>query len=87
MGGERIMAKSRASVGPGRLGKLFFVWPLKISWRVSSMVERRLGIVLTLLLGAFLTLVGVAFSSTFIGLLFGIPMTVAGLFLLVRALY
>ena len=87
MGGEHMMAKSRAPVGPGKLGKLFFVWPVKLSWRVSSMVEKRLGIVPTLLLGGFLTMVGMAFSSSLIGIIFGIPLAAAGLFLLVRALY
>lgn len=81
------IAKRQARFGPGKIVRKLVVWPMKLAWRTASLVEKRLGIILTLLLGGFFTLVGLALASTFIGMIFGLPITAVGLLLLVRALY
>ncbi len=55
-------------------------------WRLASAVERRIGIVRSLLSGLALMLLGVVFCMTFVGILIGIPTGLFGLALVLRAL-
>ena len=72
--------------GSGLL-KVFFVWPVKAAWKFATLVEKSIGILLSLLLAAALLLIGMYLASTFFGLIIGLPMMAAGAILLLRALY
>ncbi len=61
--------------------------PFRTGWWMASRVERSTGIVFTLVVGALLLVCGFWLSSTLIGMLLGVPMMVAGVFLALRALY
>ena len=71
----------------GRALRYFLLAPFRLGWWAASRFERSAGIVFTLLVGAALLAVGFFLSSTFIGMLLGIPMMFAGAFLALRALY
>ena len=71
----------------GGLLKVLFVWPLKAAWKCATLVEKSIGILLSLLLAAALLLIGMYLASTFFGLIIGLPMMAAGAILLLRALY
>lgn len=62
-------------------------WPPVLLWRAASLVERRLGIAATFMLGLGLLLAGSILNLSLAGLLAGIPACLFGLFLLVRAVY
>lgn len=61
--------------------------PFRTGWWMASKVERSTGIVFTLVVGVVLLAGGFWLSSTLIGMLLGVPMMVAGMFLALRALY
>lgn len=61
--------------------------PFRAGWWMASRVERTTGIVFTLCVGVAFLVCGFLLSSTLIGMLFGVPMIVAGAFLALRALY
>jgi hypothetical protein len=71
----------------GRLLRFVLLAPLRLGWWMASKVERSTGILFTLLIGAGLLVGGFFLCSTFIGMVLGIPMIVAGGFLALRALY
>lgn len=60
---------------------------LGLIWRFVSFVERRLGIAGTLVIGLVLIVFGMVLNATIAGLLIGIPATLLGALLLLRALY
>lgn len=71
----------------GRLLKILFVWPVKAAWKFATLIEKSIGILLSLLLAAALLLIGMYLVSTFFGFIIGLPMMAAGVILLLRALY
>jgi hypothetical protein len=81
---ETAHAKRRPG---GRLLKALFLWPVKVSWKIATLVERSTGILLALILAAALLLIGTYLVSTGIGFILGLPMAAVGAILLLRALY
>lgn len=71
----------------GRLLRYVILAPFRIGWWMASRVERATGILFTLILGAVLLAGGIFLCSTLLGAIPGIPMLVAGGFLVLRALY
>ncbi len=71
----------------GGLLKALFLWPVKVSWKIATLVERSTGILLALILAVVLLLIGMYLTSTIIGAVVGLPMMAAGAVLLLRALY
>jgi hypothetical protein len=71
----------------GRLLRYVIFAPIRIGWWMASRVERSTGIVFTLILGTVLLAGGIFLSSTLLGAIPGIPMIVAGGFLVLRSLY
>ena len=71
----------------GRLLRYLTLTPFRMGWWMASRVERATGILFTLIVGAVLLAGGIFLSSTLLGLILGIPMIVAGGFLVLRALY
>ncbi len=71
----------------GRLLRYIVFAPFRMGWWMASRVERSTGILFTLIFGAVLLAAGIFLSSTLLGLIPGIPMIVAGGFLVLRALY
>lgn len=63
------------------------VWPCRLLWWMATRAERRMGILLTLLIGVAFLLIGLYLTSTIIGAIPGLPMVVLGGFLTMRALY
>ena len=60
--------------------------PFAALWRVATGIERRIGIVRCLLLGAALTVVGLVCCLTFVGVLVGLPMILLGSAMVLRGL-
>ena len=81
---ETAHAKQRPG---GGLLKTLFLWPVKVSWKIATLVERSTGILLALILAVALLLIGMYLTSTIIGAVVGLPMLAAGAVLLLRALY
>jgi hypothetical protein len=71
----------------GRLLRYLLFTPFRIGWWMASRVEKSTGIIFTLIMGAALLAGGIFLSSTLLGLILGVPMIVAGGFLVLRALY
>ncbi len=71
----------------GRVLRYVLLTPIRLGWWMASKIERSTGILFTLLIGAALLVGGFFLCSTFIGMILGIPMIVAGGFLALRALY
>lgn len=71
----------------GRAVRYVAFAPFRTGWWMASRVERSTGIVFTLIVGVVLLAAGFWLSSTLIGMLLGVPMMVAGVFLALRALY
>lgn len=71
----------------GRLLRYLVFAPFRMGWWMASRVERATGILFTLIVGAALLAAGIFLSSTLLGAIPGIPMIVAGGFLVLRALY
>ena len=65
----------------------WYLLPVSVLWRIVSALERRLGIVRSLLIGLGLMLLGIVFCLTFVGILIGLPIFFLGFFLMLRALY
>lgn len=69
----------------------WWMWPItgpcRLLWWAATRTEKRMGIPLTLASGAALLFAGLFLTSTIIGAIVGIPMTVLGAFLTLRALY
>jgi hypothetical protein len=81
---ETAHAKRRPG---GGLLKALFLWPVKVIWKIATLVERSTGILLALILAVALLLIGMYLTSTIIGAVVGLPMMAAGAALLLRALY
>jgi hypothetical protein len=81
---ETAHAKRRPG---GGLLKALFLRPVKLSWKIATLVERSTGILLALILAAALLLIGTYLVSTGIGFILGLPMAAVGAILLLRALY
>ncbi len=64
-----------------------FVWPFKLLWRLATLVETALGILLCLVLGLACMGVGMLLNMTVLGAVFGIPLFVLGFLLVVRGLF
>jgi len=71
---------------PQRRTALLF-WPIKLLWRLVTFIANLTGILLAILFGLTLMVVGVALAFTLIGAIFGIPVFIFGLLLLIRGLY
>lgn len=78
--------QERRSLG-GWLIRKIFLSPFKWMWWFASRVEKRIGILFTLLSGALLSVVGWWLISSFIGFPIGLPMVLFGVMLVLRALY
>lgn len=65
------------------IGKLV-TSPITITWRLANIIERRLGILATLAIGAATLLLGYVFTSTVIGFVIGIPLMFFGSIVFVR---
>ena len=61
--------------------------PFALAWRAASLVERHLGLLPLLLLGLGFFVLGMLLNLTLAGMLLGIPATLLGSLLLLRALY
>lgn len=61
--------------------------PVRLAWRAVSLLERKVGLMPTLLVGLTLFVVGIVLNMTWIGMLIGIPATLLGSLFLLRALY
>lgn len=72
---------------PGKLFRLFFLWPFSLLWKFVTFTCNAIGILMCLLLGAALLVGGCFLTATFIGAVIGIPMAVFGVFLVARAIY
>lgn len=74
-----------------QMGKKRGIWwtlsrPFVIAWWLAGRVERRWGIIATLLGGIVLAFLGHLLMSSLIGLLLGLPLFVFGLMLILRGL-
>ncbi|MFP6581155.1 MAG: hypothetical protein VCD00_01220 [Candidatus Hydrogenedentota bacterium] len=78
---------AHTSLFPGKILRLFFVWPFKLLWKIVTTTCNAIGILLSLLLGSALMFAGYILVTTFIGAIIGLPMMVIGAFLILRALY
>ena len=85
--GARRLDDTKPKRRGARMLRYFLFAPFRFGWWMSSRVERSAGILFTLLIGAALLGVGFFLCSTFIGMIVGIPMMIAGGFLALRALY
>ena len=65
----------------------WYLLPFTALWHIVTALEKRLGIVRSLLIGLGLMVLGVVFCLTFVGILIGVPTFFLGFFLLLRALY
>lgn len=65
----------------------FFLWPFYAIWRFLTFVLIATGRMICAVLGVVLMIVGVLLTVTIAGAPFGIPLTVVGGLLLVRALF
>ena len=72
---------------PGKLFRLFFLWPFSLLWKFVTFTCNAIGIIMCLLLGSALLVGGYFLTATFFGAVIGIPMAVFGLFLVARAIY
>jgi hypothetical protein len=84
--GAPVAVKPKRTWG-GRALRFVVFAPLRSGWWMASRMERSTGIVFTLIVGVVLLVAGFWLSSTFIGMLLGVPMMVAGGFMALRALY
>jgi len=62
-------------------------WPVVLPWRAASLVEKRLGIPTTLLIGLGLGFTGLILTTSLVGMLAGIPLLFFGTLFVLRALY
>lgn len=81
------MTRIESNKRSGRWLRWLLLTPFRIGWWFATRVEKATGIAFTLVAGAILVVAGFWLSSTILGLILGIPMIVAGGFLLARALY
>ncbi len=72
---------------PGKLFRLFFLWPFALVWKFATFTCNAIGILMCLLLGSGLLVAGYFLTMTFIGAVLGIPMMVFGLFFVARGIY
>jgi hypothetical protein len=70
-----------------KLFRGFFIWPIKLLWKMVTKTANALGIIISLLLGAAFMGAGYILTGTIIGAFIGIPMFIVGFFLFLRALY
>ena len=61
--------------------------PIVWLWRFVTFLVNLTGILLALALGVIFMMLGVFFTSTFFGAIFGIPLFALGFLLVLRALY
>ena len=72
---------------PTRILRMLLLWPIFLLWRLATVACNALGIIFTILLAVALLGAGYLLISSFIGIIFGLPLMVIGAFLLARALY
>ena len=72
---------------PSRMIRALLLWPVFALWRLVTAAANALGIVLSLVVALVMIGVGLFLSSTFVGIIFGLPILILGIFLLARALY
>ena len=72
---------------PGRMIRALLLWPFFVLWRLVTATANALGIVLSLVVALVMIGIGLFLSSTFVGIIFGLPILILGIFLLARALY
>jgi hypothetical protein len=65
----------------------WLIWPIKLSWRATTLISNRIGILATLGIGGVLLILGFFLTGSIIGALIGIPMLAAGTLFLARGLY
>jgi len=70
-----------------RAFRMLFLWPVFLLWRTVTVLSNALGIIFSIIVGLALLGVGYLLISTFIGIIFGLPLMIFGAFLLARALY
>lgn len=72
---------------PGRMFRYALLLPVRVTWRFATVVCNAVGILMCLVLGALFVTLGYFLLSTIIGAIFGLPLFILGMFLLLRALY
>jgi len=70
-----------------RVLRMLLLWPISLLWRMVTALCNALGIIFSIILAVALLGAGYLLISTFIGIIFGIPLMICGAFLLARALY
>ncbi len=63
------------------------LWPVVLMWRLVTLFANLTGILLALVLGLVFMMIGLAFCSTIVGAIVGIPLFLFGFLLLLRGLY
>lgn len=61
--------------------------PIRLTFSIALFVLTFIGKGFALMLGIFITLLGIAFSATVIGLIIGIPLIMFGLSMVLSALF
>ena len=70
-----------------RKEKRSLLWsPVILLWRLATILSNKIGIVATLLTGGVLLLIGFFLTGTLVGAIVGIPMCIAGTFLVIRGI-
>lgn len=72
---------------PNRGLRFVLLAPLILGWRLATIATNVIGILLALVLGILLVGLGVVLSSTIAGVVVGLPLALAGILLLCRAIY
>lgn len=63
------------------------LWPLKVIWRLVTLILRASGRLFAIILGLMLVLVGGLLASTGLLAVCGLPLVIFGFLLLVRGLF
>ena len=72
---------------PARALRMLLLWPVFLLWRLATVTCNAIGIIFSIIVALALLGAGYLLISTFIGVVFGIPLMIVGAFLLARALY
>ena len=72
---------------PARALRMLLLWPVFLLWRLATVTCNAIGIIFSIIVALALLGAGYLLISTFIGVIFGIPLMIVGAFLLARALY
>lgn len=63
------------------------LFPFRLAWQLVTALVNAIGILMGLLIGSLLMAVGILLCFTVIGAFIGVPLTVIGFLILLRALY